>query len=415
MHTFREDAERICRVAIDACMPTEAVLRALQKMPQVSGRIVVVAIGKAAWTMAEAASEALGDRIDEGVVITKYGHARGNLPRMRILEAGHPVPDENTLQATKEALELTKNLKKDDLVLFLVSGGGSALFESTDCDANTLQQINRALLASGASIDEVNTVRKHLSNVKGGRFALHCAPAQVFSILLSDVLGDRIDTIASGPSAPDMTTCAQALEIADAYGLSLSAEMRALLGRETPKQLENVTNEIGGSVRELCAHAAREAERLGYRTLLLSDQLSCEASEAGKFLASVALTHLDTTEPLAFIAGGETVVHLCGNGLGGRNQELALAAAQLLAGVKNAAVISVGSDGTDGPTDAAGGFADGMTKARLETQGLSLSAMLANNDAYHALQAVDGLVMTGPTGTNVNDVAVVLIQPKLAD
>lgn len=412
MQCLRVDAERICSAAIAACMPQQAVLRALRQMPQVRGRILLVAIGKAAWTMAQAAVAALGDRIDEGIVITKYGHSCGELPHMRIFEAGHPVPDESTLRATQAALEMTARLQAEDLVLFLVSGGGSALFESMDCTLADLQGINQALLASGASIEEINTVRKHLSNVKGGRFALHCAPAHVFSILLSDVLGDRLDTIASGPSVPDGTTAREALHIADVYHLNLSREVRALLERETPKTLSNVTHEVGGSVRELCAYAVQEAEHRGYRTVLLTDQLCCEAREAGKQLAAIALAHRDTDVPLAFVAGGETVVRLRGNGLGGRNQELALAAAINLAGVENVAVISVGSDGTDGPTDAAGGYADGNTCARLQKAGIDPQYTLDNNDSYHALMAVEGLIVTGPTGTNVNDVAVVLIAPK---
>jgi len=412
MSRLREDAVAITRAAIDACMPREAVLRALKQLPKVTGRTVLVAIGKAAWTMAEAALEVLGDVIDAGVVITKYDHARGELHNVRVFEAGHPVPDEGTLIATRAALELTKDLTREDLVLFLVSGGGSALLESVDCSLEELQQINRALLAGGASIDEVNVVRKHLSGVKGGRFALHCAPAQVFSVLLSDVLGDRVDTIASGPAVPDESTVEQALSIAARCGVPLTDATRALLMRETPKSLSNASYVVGGSVRELCTHAAEAARALGYCTHLLTDGLCCEAAEAGAFLASEARANADTEEPLALIAGGETVVHLRGNGLGGRNQELALSAALGIAGMENAALISVGSDGTDGPTDAAGGYVDGATVAILKKKGMDARSMLSNNDSYHALAACDGLIVTGPTGTNVNDVAVVLILPN---
>ena len=254
----------------------------------------------------------------------------------------------------------------------------------------------------------MNTIRKRLSGVKGGRFAQACAPARVFSIVLSDILGDPLDMIASGPAVPDTSTCAQALAIAEKYHLRLSEQARTLLAQETPKALDNVTTQITGSVRELCAAAARACKAQGYEPVLLTDQLCCEAREAGSFLGSIARTHAGQGRKLAFLAGGETVVHLTGKGLGGRNQELALAASPALAGL-NAAVFSVGSDGTDGPTDAAGGYVDGGTLAALTSKGWNVFDVLQNNDAYHALQAVDGLMITGATGTNVNDVAVVLI------
>ena len=254
----------------------------------------------------------------------------------------------------------------------------------------------------------MNTVRKRLSGVKGGRFAQACAPAQVFSIVLSDILGDPLDMIASGPAAPDSSTCAQALAVAEKYHLTLSAQARALLGRETPKELTNVTTQITGSVRQLCAAAADACRALGYEPVLLTDRLCCEAREAGSFLGAIARTHAGQGRRLAFIAGGETVVHLTGHGLGGRNQELVLAAAPALDGL-HAAVFAVGSDGTDGPTDAAGGYVDGGTLAALTAHGLTVFDTLQKNDAYHALQAAGGLILTGPTGTNVNDVAVALV------
>lgn len=406
---FRAHADRILKAAIAACLPDEAVKKALRQLPQSTGRILLVAIGKAAWRMASAAQAVLGERLDGGIVITKYKHSEGALQKIEIFEAGHPVPDENTLRATERALELTRGLSGDDLVLFLVSGGGSALFESVDCPLSALGDLTAQLLASGASIEEINTVRKHLSNVKGGKFAAHCAPARVFAIMLSDVLGDRADVIASGPSVADASTVEETLEIVKKYDLQVSDEVMQLLQRETPKCVENATYCIGGSVRELCRAAACEAERLGYTSTVLTDCLACEASDAGRFLSSVAATHKDSKIPKAFIAGGETVVHLRGKGLGGRNQELALAAAEGIGEISSVAVFSVGSDGTDGPTDAAGGFVDGDTVHRLQEMGISLSDALANNDAYHALEASGGLIVTGPTGTNVNDVAVVLI------
>ena len=231
----------------------------------------------------------------------------------------------------------------------------------------------------------------------------------MFSIVLSDILGDPLDMIASGPAYPDSSTCAQAQAIVEKYGLDLSPAAQELLRRETPKSLSNVTTQITGSVRELCAAAAEECRAMGYEAVILTDQLCCEAREAGSFLASILRTHAGNGRPVAFLAGGETVVHLTGKGLGGRNQELALAAAPGIAGLENAAVFSVGSDGTDGPTDAAGGYVDGDTLTALKAAGLDVFDVLQNNDAYHALKAVDGLIVTGPTGTNVNDVAVALL------
>ena len=404
---LRQDADAIIRAAIAAVLPDEAVRRAL-KGRHFPGRVLLVAAGKAAWQMARAAVEALGP-VDAGVVVTKYGHVQGKLPGVACYEAGHPVPDENSFRATQAALDLVAGAKETDTVLFLLSGGGSALFEKPLIPGGELQDITQQLLACGADIVEMNTIRKRLSAVKGGRFALACAPARVYSIVLSDILGDPLDMIASGPAVPDRSTCAQAQAIAETYGLRLSGAARACLQQETPKALDNVETHITGSVRELCAAAAAACGQLGYQPVLLTDHLDCEAREAGRFLADIARTHAGRGQATAYLAGGETVVRLTGHGLGGRNQELALAAAPGLAGLP-AAVFSVGSDGTDGPTDAAGGYVDGDTAAALAARGLDAGAVLADNDAYHALQAVDGLIVTGPTGTNVNDVAVVLVR-----
>ena len=404
---LRQDADAIIRAAIAAVLPDEAVRRAL-KGRHFPGRVLLVAAGKAAWQMARAAVEALGP-VDAGIVVTKYGHVQGQLPGVICYEAGHPVPDENSFRATQAALNLVAGAKETDTVLFLLSGGGSALFEKPLIPGGELQDITQQLLACGADIVEMNTIRKRLSAVKGGRFALACAPARVYSIVLSDILGDPLDMIASGPAVPDRSTCAQAQAIAETYGLRLSGAARACLQQETPKALDNVETHITGSVRELCAAAAAACGQLGYQPVLLTDHLDCEAREAGRFLADIARTHAGRGQKAAYLAGGETVVRLTGHGLGGRNQELALAAAPGLAGLP-AAVFSVGSDGTDGPTDAAGGYVDGDTAAALAARGLDAGAALADNDAYHALQAVDGLIVTGPTGTNVNDVAVVLVR-----
>ena len=404
---LRRDADVILRSSLNAVLPDEAVRRALRDLRPGKGRVLLVAAGKAAWQMAHAAVRVLG-RVDGGVVVTKYGHVKGEIPGVACYEAGHPVPDANGFAATQKALALVQGLTAGDTVLFLLSGGGSALFEQPLVPGAELQDITSQLLASGADIVEMNTIRKRLSGVKGGRFAQRCAPAQVFSIVLSDILGDPLDMIASGPAAPDSSTCAQALAVAEKYHLTLSTQARALLGRETPKEVTNVTTQITGSVRQLCAAAADACRALGYEPVLLTDRLCCEAREAGSFLGAIARTHAGQGRRLAFIAGGETVVHLTGHGLGGRNQELVLAAAPALDGL-HAAVFAVGSDGTDGPTDAAGGYVDGGTLAALTAHGLTVFDTLQKNDAYHALQAAGGLIFTGPTGTNVNDVAVALV------
>ncbi|MBQ6797712.1 MAG: glycerate kinase [Oscillospiraceae bacterium] len=406
---LRNHADQIIRDVLRAAQPDTAVQTALQNA-ELSGSLYLVAAGKAAWQMAKAASEILTFR--DGVVVTKYDHVMGEIPGIRMFEAGHPIPDGNSFAATAAALEMVDRLTEQDTVVFLLSGGGSALFEQPLVSDEELADITAQLLASGADIVEMNTIRKRLSAVKGGRFALRCAPAKVFSIVLSDIVGDPLDMIASGPAYPDTSTCEQAVAIAEKYHLKLSPQAAALLRKETPKELGNVETHVTGSVRQLCAAAVRSAEQLGYEAHVLTASMTCTARDAGSFLASIAQYHRDTKKPLAFFAGGETVVRLTGKGLGGRNQELALAAAEGISGFGGAAVFSVGSDGTDGPTDAAGGFTDGDTRTVLAEQGISIPAVLQDNDAYHALQKCGGLIMTGPTGTNVNDLAGLLLLPE---
>lgn len=405
---LRKDAEAIAREAIRAVSPEAAVRRVLAGR-SFSGKLYLVSVGKAAWKMAETALSFLEQPIENGIVVTKYHHVEYLLKGITCYEAGHPVPDSNTFAATQAVLDMTEKLTEEDTVLFLLSGGGSALFEKPLIPEEELQGITQQLLASGADIVEINTIRKRLSAVKGGRFAQWCAPAKVEAIILSDILGDPLDMIASGPAAPDLSTCADALAIVRKYNLKLSEEAQALLNMETPKTLSNVHTQIIGSVRELCKAGGEIAKSLGYEPILLTDHMDCEAKEAGAFLADILKTHAGDGKKLAYLAGGETVVHLVGNGLGGRNQELALSAAAGIAKIPNVAVISVGSDGTDGPTDAAGGYVDGDTVVSMANHGLTVAGVLAENDAYHALKVVDGLIITGPTGTNVNDVAIGLI------
>ena len=408
-YKLRSDADKIIKQAIGAVMPKEAVVRAL-KDADLTGNIYIVAVGKAAYSMAKAASEHVSYK--KGIVITKYGHVKGELDKIECLEAGHPVLDENSVKATEKVLEMVAGLTADDTVLFLLSGGGSALFEKPLVDLSELQDITGQLLACGADINEINTIRKRLSGVKGGRFAEIVAPAKVYSIILSDIVGDPLDMIASGPTVPDSSTCEMAKEIVKKYGIKLSAEAAKLLEVETPKEISNATNVVIGSVKELCKAAGKCCEELGYRTVFLTDRAMGEAREVGKILGEIAYSHSCDGEKIAYILGGETVVHLKGNGLGGRNQEIACGAAKGISGLENVAVFSVGSDGTDGPTDAAGGYVDGDTMKSLEGDGISFARfdqMLENNDCYHILDACDGLIKTGPTGTNVNDFSVVLI------
>ncbi|MGN1369129.1 MAG: glycerate kinase [Aristaeellaceae bacterium] len=406
---MRQDSDRIIQAAIHAAQPDTAVKKALANLPSYTGRLVLISIGKAAWQMAYAAHLELGSRISSGMVITKYGHAKGAIGPLFIHEAGHPVPDANSYAATQKAIQLVSGLSADDLVLFLISGGGSALFEHPLVTPEELEDVTGQLLACGASITEINTIRKHLSAVKGGKFAQLCAPAQVYSVVLSDILGDPLDMIASGPAHPDSSTVEETVAIAAKYQLRLSEAAQAFLRVDTPKALPNARSVITGSVRQLCAAAKQEAEEMGYTPVILTDCLCCEAREAGSFIGSMARYYRNLGGRYAIIAGGETVVHLTGHGKGGRNQEMALAAAAQIAGLQDVLMFSVGSDGTDGPTDAAGGIVTGETCAMLLQRGLSIDAVLRENDAYTALNQVDGLIFTGPTGTNVNDLSCLLI------
>jgi hydroxypyruvate reductase len=425
MEDLYNDAKIIIEKIIQANMPQQAVRKAL-KNRDFRGNLYLLAIGKAAWTMASAAQEELGKKIKQGLVITKYDHSLGDIPGMEIIEAGHPLPDQNTVIGTKKAVEMAQKLGKDDELLFLISGGGSSLFELPlpGLTLEDIAEVNSQLLSCGAGIIEINMIRKRLSSVKAGRFAQICAPAKLFTIVLSDVLTDRLDSIASGPAAPDLSTTDEVIAAAEKYKLNLNDKIKECLKTETPKSIDNVETVITGSVRTLCESAANASADLGYIPRILCTELDCEAREAGRMAASIA-KHLSyaaynqngannqssgntSKSPCAVILGGETVVTLKGKGKGGRNQELALSAAEGIAGIDNLLIFSISSDGTDGPTDAAGGIVNGSTAQRLKEKGLKLGEILDNNDSYNGLAAVDGLVKTGPTGTNVNDVTVIL-------
>ncbi|HCX62160.1 MAG TPA: glycerate kinase [Clostridiales bacterium] len=409
--TIREDAFVIIQESIKAVLPQATVIKALEKK-NFSGDVTVVAVGKAAWTMAFAAKEKLGDKVLRGIIVTKYAHSKGPIEGFEIIEAGHPVPDENSVIGAAKALELVKNLDESDDVIFLVSGGGSAIFEKPmeGIELEDIMDITNQLLSSGADIVEINTIRKHLSDVKGGRFALHCK-ANIFSVVLSDVLGDRLDSIASGPAYPDSSTSQQALEIVEKYKLKVNEKVLEALKTETPKEINNCETVITGSVSELCSAASSIAKSLGYQPLLLTSTLDCEAKEAGRFMASIGReirSGNGLATPIAVIAGGETVVHIRGKGKGGRNQELCLSAAIGIEGLNDTVIFSVGSDGTDGPTDAAGGIVDGETASKIRSADIQPEVYLDNNDSYNALKVSGDLVITGSTGTNVNDLTVLL-------
>ena len=394
-------------------LPDQAVHKALSTK-RITGNVVLVAVGKAAWRMAHAAYNTLGEEISRGIVITKHGHLQGPIGTLELYETGHPTPDTQSIAATARALEITKGLTPEDTVLFLLSGGGSSLFEKP-LPRITLEDIigiTQQLLENGADIVAINTIRKRLSSVKGGRFAEHCAPAQVRSLILSDVLGDQMDSIASGPTCPDTTTKEQALELIHRYGLRIRPEILEKIRQEQPFKLNNIDNSVSGSVSELCHAAAKAAAQYGYTPLIVTTSLDCEAKEAGKMIASIA-REIRTSEcplpsPCAVILGGETIVHLKGKGKGGRNQEIALSAAQGISGLNDTVILAIGSDGTDGPTDAAGGLVDGTTAHRLQELGIDITEELRANNAYPTLDACSDLVRTGPTGTNVNDLLLLI-------
>lgn len=407
-------------------------------------RLVVTGFGKASWQMARAVEESLGpEAISDGVIITKYGHAgktssgtghtRGGpcagLKKIKVREGSHPVPDSNGMKATEEIIRLLAHATEETLVLCLVSGGGSALFVSP-CEGITLgekQTVTDLLLKSGADITELNAVRKHLSRVKGGRLAEIAAPAEIISLMISDVIGDRLDVIASGPTAPDSSTFQDALNVIRKYSLAerAPAAVMKLLERgvkgeipDTPKQghpaFARVQNLIVGSNRIAIERARQEAEALGCRTEVLSSEITGEARDVGAWLAATAQEARAgggrTTR--CFVSGGETTVHVTGKGKGGRNTELALSFAMAADGMQGVTLLSAGTDGTDGPTDAAGAIVDGSTVKKSKSRGLEPEKFLENNDSYTLFKAIDSLLITGPTGTNVMDVQIMIVEPQ---
>jgi hydroxypyruvate reductase len=428
---LRRHALSIFRAAVAAADPRRTVRETLRPagLPGFR-RIFVVGAGKASAAMAQAAEQALGRRITGGWINTKDGHG-APLARITVHEASHPVPDARGVEGARRIAEIAAQAGEGDLLLCLISGGGSALLPlpMPPVTLEDKQETTRLLLACGATIHEINAVRKHLSAIKGGRLARLAWPAHVLSLLLSDVIGDPLDVIASGPTAPDMSTFASAWAVVEKYGLAgkIPAAARELLQQglagkveETPKPddpcFRRVTNRIVGSNRLAVDAAARKARELGYRPLVLSTTIEGETRDIAAMHAAIAREIVaagrPARPPVCVISGGETTVTLRGGGLGGRNQEFALAAAIALEGVPGVLVFSAGTDGTDGPTPAAGAMADGATVSRAAALGLDARRMLAANDSYHFFEPLGDLVVTGPTGTNVMDVRLMLVRPR---
>jgi hydroxypyruvate reductase len=422
--TLHKHARTIFRAALSAADPAGAVERYLKRRDFSRFRnIYVVGAGKAGASMAQAAERVLGRRIAAGLVNVKYGHT-AKLRRIELNECGHPVPDENGVAGAERIARIAAGAEKDDLVICLISGGASALLPAP-AEGITLEEkqaTTRLLLASGANIHEINSIRKHISRIKGGQLARLVAPARVESLMLSDVIGDNLDVIGSGPTAPDASTFAGAVGILDRYGIRerVPASVRERIEQgasgaipETPKPddpvFARVRNTIVGSNRLALAAAAREARAQGYRTLVLSSEIQGEAREIARMHAAIASEMARTGQPMkppaCIITGGETTVTLRGDGLGGRAQEFALAAGIDIAGLPNVVVFIAGTDGTDGPTNAAGAVVDGETLGRKP----DARRYLDRNDSYHYFEALGDLIITGPTNTNVMDVCIVLV------
>jgi len=435
----QREARAIFRAALQAADPVAAVRRHLRLIGEtlVAGgrqyplrsfdRVWVVGAGKASAAMASAVEGLLGKRIAGGLVNVKYGHG-ARLRRIEVNECGHPLPDEQGVRGATRIAGIVEQAGRRDLILCLISGGASALLPlpAPPITLEEKQAVTQMLLRSGASIHEMNAVRKHLSAIKGGQLARLARPAKVISLLLSDVVGDQLDVIGSGPTAPDPSTFADARSVLEKYGLSknvpasvrhrIAAGVRGSLP-ETPKAADpafrRARNFIVGSNRLAIDAAEAKARQLGYEPVVLSTTMTGEAREVARVHAAiareVAASGRPAKRPACLISGGETTVTLRGSGLGGRNQEFVLAAAVDLAGSPGMVVLSGGTDGTDGPTDAAGAIADGSTVAAAAAKGLDAQRFLDENDSYHFFEAAGGLLMTGPTRTNVMDVRLVLV------
>lgn len=403
---LKNDALDIIFTSIKKADPYSSTLSILKTLRLEGSPLTVLSVGKAAVPMAKAAEDIFGEKIKTGLVVTKYGHSKGFSSKVfETLESAHPVSDENSVLAAEKGLEIVSALSGSDVLLVLLSGGGSALFEKSSVPFETQRDITKKLLSRGAEIEEINAVRSCVSLVKGGKLAAAAYPAKVLTVALSDVLGNEKSAIASGITVAKETDKNEIKRIAEKY----LPEYAALLTQKAEEATTPKVNDKGfffaGDINSLCLAAEEKARELGYFVADASRSLTGEARDAAKRLVHSVKERKGKT---AYIFGGETTVTLKGNGLGGRNQEMALAAAIELSGKDGIVFASAGSDGTDGPTDAAGGIADGKTAFEIQKAGLNPVDELENNNSYHALKAADSLIFTGPTGTNVNDLTLIL-------
>ncbi|UCD35762.1 MAG: glycerate kinase [Nitrospiraceae bacterium] len=439
---MREQAEKIFHTAVNAVDPEKAILNYLslsggvlkigeRRLPLKDyKRIFVAGAGKAGAPMAQAVERVLGQHISEGVVVVKEGHGLP-LERIRVREASHPVPDTRGVEGAEEIISLVSKAGEQDLVICLISGGGSALLvaPAEGLSLNDKQQVTQLLLDCGATIHEINTVRKHLSRAKGGGLARLARPASVVSLILSDVIGDDLDVIACGPTVPDSSTFGQAKQVLIRYGIweRVPGSVRDYVDRGVKGEIEETSKpgdpsfqndswELVGTNLQALQAAREEAERQGYHAMILSGMIEGETSEVAKVHTAIAKEAFHSgnphAPPLCVLSGGETTVTIKGNGKGGRNQEFALAAAIEIDGEEHMIILSGGSDGTDGPTDAAGAVVDGGTAARGRARGMDPLDYLQRNDSYPFFEAIGGLLMTGPTRTNVMDVRIMLVGRK---
>jgi len=435
----RKDALAIFQAGVKAVDPVQAIKKHLkleenrltvgEKTYNLSGfdRISVIGAGKASAAMARAMEETLDERLNSGLVITKHNHALP-LDKVQVIEAGHPVPDEAGFRGARQIVRFLEQVDEKDLVFFLISGGGSALlpFPVEGLTLEDKQNVTKILLKVGANIHEINTLRKHLSRVKGGRLAKVAYPATLISLILSDVIGDDLDSIASGPTVPDHSTFADCMDILDKYQITdrLPSVVVDILKKGTHGQIEDTPKAgdpafertqnliIGSNILAVKA-AEKKAGELGYNPLIFSTFIEGETRDVARVHAAIAKEILSSGNPIerpaCVISGGETTVIIHGKGKGGRNQEFSLAAAMDIHGLGNVVVLSGGTDGTDGPTDAAGAIADGTTISRARKLGLNPDHYLHENDSYHFFEALNDLIITGPTYTNVMDLRVVLV------
>lgn len=405
---MKTEACEIINAAIAAALPYKNTVKLITELFPAENNITVIAVGKAACPMAKAAEDVLGDKIATGLLVTKYSHSDGwDFSRFEVIEASHPVSDDNSILAAQKGLKTASSLGKDDVLLVLLSGGGSALFELSKVSPEIQRDVTRKLLSRGACIDEINAIRKRLSLVKGGLLASAAFPAKVVTVALSDVLSNDKSVIASGLTAADKTDTDQLQNILNKYLSDIPQDVRDLILTKDDICINDGGYYFAGDINILCDAAGKKAEELGFTVHHKSRCLTGEAREE-------AVRIIENIPALSgrhcYIFGGETVVTLKGNGKGGRNQEMALAAAVALKDRKGIAFASAGSDGTDGPTDDAGGYADGGSFFRMTEKGIDPEKELDNNNSNLALKAAGDIITTGPTGTNVNDIMIVLTE-----